>query len=152
MLYTIKIVHFMDVSYTHEMYVFNMSHFLRTVCTNIQDMRYWFSKKNFYCDNILKWVKNFYYLFLKYLILHYQTAVVVLRHMEIVMVLSDHKIHDGYLRSLHGVGTLKAQGLLWNILSLKLHTIKWIIIFLFSNCSSFSSIFCSSLYYKNSYY
>lgn len=68
-------------------------------------------KKKIYCDNILKWTKNFYYLFLEYLILHYQTAVVVLRHMEIVMVLCDHKIHDGYLRSLHGVGTLKAQGL-----------------------------------------
>lgn len=34
----------MDVSYTHEMYVFNMFHFLHTVCTNKQDMTFCFSK------------------------------------------------------------------------------------------------------------
>lgn len=43
----------MDVSYTHEMYVFNMFHFLHTVCTNKQDMTFCFSK-NFYCANILQ--------------------------------------------------------------------------------------------------
>lgn len=85
----------MDVSYTHEMYVFNMFHFLHTVCTNKQDMTFCFSKK-FYCANILQWTKFFSNLFLEYLILHYQTAVVVLRHMEIVLVLCDHKIYDGY--------------------------------------------------------
>lgn len=87
----------MDVPYTHEMYVFNtcISHFLRTVCTNIQEDVLFFKKK-IYCDNILQWTNFFYYLFIEYLILHYQTAVVVIRHMEIVLVLCDHKIHDGY--------------------------------------------------------
>lgn len=45
----------MDVPYTHEMYVFNtcISHFLRTVCTNIQEDVLFFKKK-IYCDNILQ--------------------------------------------------------------------------------------------------
>lgn len=41
--------------------------------------------KKINCDNILQWTIFFFYLFLEYLILHYETAVVVLRHSEIVM-------------------------------------------------------------------
>lgn len=83
--YTTKNVHFMDVSYTHEMYVFKMSHFLRTVCIKYTRHEVLIFKKKLtviiFCNEQI----FFFYLFLEYLILHYETAVVVLRHSEIVM-------------------------------------------------------------------